>query len=210
MIYYLYQITNTINNKIYIGVHQTNNLDDGYMGSGKLLKRSQQKYGLDNFEKKILRTFDNPEDMFTEEAEIVTSNFLLREDVYNLKEGGLGGWSDEVRKLGFEARVANGKHLAANKIGLFSDETEIKRQAYRQTDTFRTQFQTLSDASQSESAKQKRKSTMKTNGHAQGEKNSQFGSMWITNGKENRKIKKDENIPIDWKKGRYIKSEIKA
>ena len=40
MYYYLYKITNKINQKVYIGVHTTSNMEDGYMGSGKYLKRA--------------------------------------------------------------------------------------------------------------------------------------------------------------------------
>lgn len=40
--------------------------------------------------------------------------------------------------------------------------------------------------------------------HQLGKGNSQWGTMWITNGKENKKIKKDESIPSDWYKGRKI------
>ena len=34
----VYQITNLINGKIYIGVHSTDDINDGYMGSGDLIK----------------------------------------------------------------------------------------------------------------------------------------------------------------------------
>lgn len=59
MFYYLYEIKNLINNKIYVGVHKTNDLNDGYMGSGKVIKRAMEKHGTENFTKVILEQFDN-------------------------------------------------------------------------------------------------------------------------------------------------------
>ena len=93
MKYTIYQITNLVDGKIYIGKHQTSNIEDGYMGSGKLLKRAQSKYGLENFSKQILYIFDNEQEMNAKELELVTEEFCLREDTYNICVGGQGGFS---------------------------------------------------------------------------------------------------------------------
>ena len=88
MHYTVYKITNLVNGKFYIGKHQTKNLDDGYMGSGKLIRAAVQKYGRDNFSKEILHVFDNEHDMNEREKELV----ILSEMSYNLCEGGKGGF----------------------------------------------------------------------------------------------------------------------
>ena len=51
MIFYFYKITNKINRKYYFGVHSTEDINDGYMGSGTVLAKAYKKYGIQNFEK---------------------------------------------------------------------------------------------------------------------------------------------------------------
>lgn len=99
MHYYLYEVKNKVNGKIYVGVHKTDNLEDGYLGSGKTILEAIKKYGVENFEKKILEVFPDAESMFHKEAEIVNAEFLARDDVYNLRRGGLGGF-DWINKSG--------------------------------------------------------------------------------------------------------------
>lgn len=120
--YLIYKITNKLNGKFYIGKHITENIDDGYMGSGLAIRRAIKKYGVENFTKEIL--FDvYGEDLmnFLEEA-IVDEAFVAREDTYNIALGGQGGrlllnyspLSEETKKKISQAH--KGKHLSEETI----------------------------------------------------------------------------------------------
>ena len=47
------------------------NINDGYIGSGKYLKRAIKKYGIENFKRQILFEFDNSIDMYNKEKELM-------------------------------------------------------------------------------------------------------------------------------------------
>lgn len=90
MFYTIYKITNKTTGQIYIGQHVTDNLDDGYMGSGVRIINSVAKYGKNQFDKEILFIFDNFEDMDQKESELVNEEFIRRSDTYNVILGGTG------------------------------------------------------------------------------------------------------------------------
>ena len=132
----IYQITNKVNNKIYIGVHSTNDLNDNYMGSGTSIIAAIKKYGKKQFKKEILYYFRNPIDAYSKEAELVNESFVSRQDTYNLRCGGEGGrHSDEAKRKMSEAargKTFSDKHKrkmseAAKKRKRFPHSEETRR-----------------------------------------------------------------------------------
>jgi group I intron endonuclease len=91
MNYIIYKTTNLLNGMYYIGCHQTNDLNDGYLGSGKHLKRAIKKYGHTNFKFEILYSVSTKEEMFELERSIVNEDLVRDTLTYNLKIGGSGG-----------------------------------------------------------------------------------------------------------------------
>ena len=211
MHFYLYKITNTINNKIYIGVHKTNNLDDGYMGSGKAIVNAIKKYGIENFKKEILEFFKDSDEMFSREKEIVTESFLLRSDVYNVRRGGTGGFdyinkdksliqkrNKKVASLRDHTKQIDGlKQFRKNTPDWREKTSEALKEIYKNGYTSPFKGKTHSNET-------KKKIGTANSKHQAGKGNSQFGSVWITNGTENKKIKNGSNIPEGWYKGRNL------
>jgi hypothetical protein len=212
MFYTVYKITNKINGKIYIGKHQTKDLDDGYMGSGKLLRYAIEKHGLENFEKEIIFIFGNEDKMNTKEAELVSEEFVNEDTNYNLCPGGKGGWGynnteegQKLREFSYERWSKSGTQKY--KLIYETDEefrcrqkTHLEKISKIGIETYRRKYpkSAFHGKTHSEETKQKMKKPKN-----QGSKNPQFGTMWITNGIENKKIKKDlDIIPEGWYKGR--------
>lgn len=97
MKYYVYKTTNLKNNKFYIGVHQSKDIEnDRYLGSGYALKRSIKCHGRNSFKREILFEFDTATEAFEKEKEIVNEEFIKRKDTYNTAPGGHGGKITEI------------------------------------------------------------------------------------------------------------------
>jgi len=100
MYYLIYEITNLVNGKNYIGQHITENIDDGYMGGGVAVRNAIKKYGVKSFKKEILLYAKNEAALNFFEKCLVTPEFIELKTNYNLKEGGgsCGKFSEEARK----------------------------------------------------------------------------------------------------------------
>ncbi|AUR86047.1 nuclease associated modular domain 3 protein [Vibrio phage 1.081.O._10N.286.52.C2] len=135
MYYIVYKTTNKTNGKIYIGAHKTEDLEDGYIGSGKLLKRAINKYGVDSFECEILEQCDSSDEMYEREAVYVDREFVENSMTYNLKLGGEGGF-DHLNRSGIphtdESKAKISKTLSGRAVSdkireKYADNYWVKR-----------------------------------------------------------------------------------
>lgn len=89
--YLLYKTTCQITGKYYCGMHETDRVEDGYLGSGKRLLASIAKYGKENFTREILSYHETKEDLYAAEADLITESMLKDPMCMNLVPGGKGG-----------------------------------------------------------------------------------------------------------------------
>ena len=89
---YIYKTTNLINGKIYIGQHKSQVFDRDYHGSGKLIRRAFEKYGIENFKTELLKWCETRSDINTNEK--IYIHIYHSDDLevgYNISKGGDGG-----------------------------------------------------------------------------------------------------------------------
>ena len=91
MYYIIYQTTNLVNGKYYVGKWETASLKQSYLGSGKLLRKAIEKYGIDNFEREELMFCQSSKELNEIERLIVDEVLVKDERCYNLALGGSGG-----------------------------------------------------------------------------------------------------------------------
>jgi hypothetical protein len=213
--YTIYKTTNLINGKIYIGKHKAENINDDYLGSGKHLGHAIEKYGIENFKKEIIFVFDNEAEMNAKEAELVTEEFVKEDTNYNLCPGGKGGWgyinSNSLNT--YEGKPELDKWKLVNLAGpalhnKLKKDPDFKLKYNSSISNSLKNYYEENDShwiGKKHTEETKQKIGKKTSISQKGERNSQHGSVWITNGKENKKISKTDILPVGWTKGRKMK-----
>lgn len=194
--HYIYLTTNNINGMKYIGKHY-GELDDTYLGSGKLLKQDILKYGKENFTKSILYVSENDiENSEKEKQFIALYNAVSNPLFYNIREGGNGGnttigYSPEEkealrRKLSEVNRGKNngmyGKHHTEQTKAFLSYWAEFERDnsCYR-TDEFKQKMSKITSGSNNgmygkkHTEESKQKMSINSKGKTAGEKNGMYG-----------------------------------
>lgn len=86
----VYRTTCTITNKFYIGLHSTDDLNDGYVGSGQRLWKSIRKHGKENHVCEILEHLSSREAAAAREKELIEQYLKIDPLCLNLGPGGLG------------------------------------------------------------------------------------------------------------------------
>lgn len=185
--HYIYKITCLKNNRYYIGMHSTDNLEDGYFGGGKRIKNSVKKHGKDAHRKEILEFFENRDLLRQREIELVNEELLNDPLCMNLQPGGGGGFiNDDHKKKWIMSGSKAGnesiknlskdpdwvKKISSNTKKLWENEDLSKKmilglEKYRGT---KHRLETKIIIGLKNSISQK------------GEKNSQFGKKWMNNG----------------------------
>ena len=207
--HFIYKTVNQVNGKWYVGMHSTSNLEDGYIGSGKRLRYSIRKYGIENFKMEIQEFLPDRRSLKEREKEIVNEDLLHDSMCMNLKLGGEGGFMNEEHKQ--KCCSAGGKR---NSQKLKTDFEHLKKFGEKISETKKQMFKdgTLNFKPLDWTGRSHKEETKiqigKTNSLKQkGEGNSQFGTVWISKDGKSCKVKKEnleQFLKEGWTRGRKM------
>ena len=210
--HFIYKTTNLLNGRYYIGMHSTFNLEDGYMGSGKRLRRSLNKHGKENHKVEIIEFVNSREELKNREREIVNLNEIAKEQCMNLMIGGDGGrgFTSEQQKLNAKKSKNKIKWLKENDkewLKKFKNNlSKGQKKVYDESKRDKFYFYDWNGKNHTDESKKLMSKIKK--GKKVGSDNSQYGTCRIEKNGINKKIKKEEiNIYTKngWSLGRKMK-----
>ena len=213
--HYIYKTTCKVTGKYYIGMHSTDNLDDGYIGSGKILGYSIRKHGKENHICEIIEHYFSREWLREREAELVCAEKLTDPMCMNLKLGGEGGWEivnshpmkSERSRISIKKSHKTTKEQFANDAAFREYYSQLQSKKMKENHAAGLiKYDTFTGKTHTEETR-KRMQAAKI-GYGVGSTNSQYGSCWITKDGKSIKIQKeqlDTHLTQGWVKGRKVK-----
>lgn len=217
MKYYIYLTTNHVNGMKYIGKHH-GELDNSYLGSGKLLKLAIKKHGKSNFSKDILFVSESEEENCEKEKYFIAKYDAVNSpEFYNIHEGGKGGDTfsgiSEEEKAAIRTKLSllnsgegngmYGKHHSEEAKKYLSYWAEFCRDnsVYR-TEDFRQKMSALTSGENNgmygkhHTEESKAKMSANSKGKTTGEKNGMYGKKGdkALNGKKIEMYDENHNL----------------
>lgn len=209
--HYLYRV-DRVDGKFYVGMHSTDDLADGYLGSGKRITRSVRKHGAEKHALTILEFLPDREALREGERQLVTRALLADPMCMNIALGGGAGWELVNDDEALRARAYANREARLAELRQNTDWAKAKsaaQSAAQRATAGRRVFHgwpaSASDAARSAEARAKRAATQARIGFQQGEKNSQHGSRWMHRDGAVVKVPADEvagRLETGWSFGR--------
>jgi hypothetical protein len=209
--HYIYKTTCNVTGKFYVGMHSTSELEDNYIGSGKRLWLSIRKHGREKHSKEILEFLESREKLKKREKEIVNEKFIANPLCMNLQPGGEGGFVNKEHQKKCSKAGKNAYNEKLKTSAEFRNHiSEIRRNVERKFfEKGKMKFSPCNWKGRHHTEEGKKNISNSLKVAQKGEKNSQFGTLWICNEilSENKKIKITDSIPEGWKRGRIRRSQ---
>lgn len=201
---YIYEITNTLNGKTYIGQHTVRIgrtiSSDTYWGSGKIIKEAISKYGIASFKKTIIISGEfTKEEINALEISEISKQRKLGKAEYNISDGGESPFinSEFARSAGSKAdpkkhseglmRMWRNMDSDIKRVRIEKRKATLSKNGY----TYKTKGTTGFKFSE--------ESKMKLRETRLGERNGSYGTHWYTDGNKNIRSKE---CPIGFHLGR--------
>ena len=105
LMYTVYKVTNQLTQDFYIGVHKTDDPNDDYLGSGKVIRQQVALHGPENFTKEILLITEVRREAYQKEEELVRP-LLGTPGCLNIHPGGHGGFG-YINRVGGSPKGGN-------------------------------------------------------------------------------------------------------
>ena len=184
--HYIYKIIRD-DGRFYIGMHSTDDLEDGYFGSGKKITRSIKKHGLERHSKEILEQLSSRQEAKDREKQLITDELRADPMCMNIAPGGGGGFINEEHQQKFVSSSRTAGLRGTQKAKDIALKALATRSALGTAQFHRCDW---NGRTHRDETKQKQSASML--GRYCGENNPQFGTIWVTDGSKAAKIKLEQ------------------